>query len=129
MNKQNLLSGEAPWGSYQSSQTVDSNFFTEEEDLRREGQVREGMPFLNQLLQSKLEFSNSSRRKSSEKRKRRELPNVTDNDSESGDLSHTVDVDQDDDEIAAEKAEGVEYIQEQDLSKSEAHRLRMVRGQ
>lgn len=106
---------------------MDSDFFTEEEDVRREVQVRERMPFLHELLKSKLENSYKSRRSSSEKRKRSELPIVNDYDSEGGNVPESGNLDRDDDDIEAERVEGVQYVQEEDSSKSEAHRLRMVR--
>lgn len=130
MNKQNLLSGAAPHGSYQSSQKVDVTFFTETEDLKREEEIRTRMPFLHNLVQAKLQNSYDSRRRLNAtptlKRKQTDNERVPGEDSDTEESTIYVDPPEDDDTLEAEKVEGVSYVPEMNGRQAEAHRLRMV---
>lgn len=124
------MSGARPLGAYQSSQTVDVKFFSEQEGMKREEEIRNGMPFMHDLIQAKLKYSYDSRRRRNpvpnQKRKKTYIQTIPEDDSDNEESPNHVGPTGDENEIEAEEVEGVTYVPENDPRKADAHRLRMV---
>lgn len=124
------MNGAAPLGSYQSSQTVDAKFVTEEEDLQSEEQPKNTMLFLKNLLKANLQHSYDSRRRPDPhpipKRKNAETRRITGDESDNEESPSRSEPTGDDDLTEAERVECVAYVPEIDATRADVHCLRMV---
>lgn len=121
VKRQDLPKGIAPTGAYYSSDSVGPDFFSEEAEHERYSLIRNRMPFLHDLIHSKIEMWNQKRGNLRLQRKN----------GNSGPLEESIEVRTvndfiEDDQSNVEALEGISHSVELEPDKLDEQRLQQV---